>query len=360
MDTQTLLVTGGAGFIGVNFIKHMFRQQKDVTIVNLDKLTYAGSSKNVLFLENEKKHLFSKGSIGDRSLVKTLLHQHHPSAVINFAAETHVDRSIHTPEEFVQTNVVDCCSLLSEVTDYWNDLSSTEQEHFRFIQISTDEVYGSLEENSPPSTEESLCCPNSPYAASKAASDHFARAYYKTYGLPIIISRSTNNIGPFQHPEKLIPLVILYALSGKKIPIYGDGQNKRSWIHVEEHCNALRQILAKGEVGEIYNIGSEEELSNNLLVKNICSVLDKRFPNSSVTPHEQLITYIPDRPGHDYRYALNIQKIKKHIGWHCKRHLDEGLKETIDWYLNNINWLQNISNNESFNKWILENYEEQK
>lgn len=355
MRNDTILVTGGAGFIGLNFIQHILNKQEKLKVINLDCLTYAVSGKNLDFLQEEIRHLFVKGSIGDGALLSTIFDQHKPIAVINFAAETHVDRSIFYPSHFVQSNVVDLCTLLDETTKYYNSLSGDTSRKFRFIQISTDEVYGSLNQDSPSSDEQSLCCPNSPYAASKASADQFVRAYHQTFGLPAIITRSTNNFGPCQHPEKFIPLVILRAIEKQKIPIYGDGENRRSWIHVSDHCEAILQTLYKGRVGEIYNVGGGEEISNNELVEKIFSIMAETSPSSTI-PYEQLIAHVQDRPSHDFRYSLNVQKILEHTGWQLTSDFDSSLRETIEWYINNQNWLKAISEQEDFNKWMTKQY----
>lgn len=356
MGLDTILVTGGAGFIGANFIMYMCGLDSNLDVVNLDKLSYAGSSHTLKFLDKHTPHIFVKGDIGDRSLVNKLLREYKPHAIINFAAETHVDRSIFYPGHFIQSNIMDLSNLLSESVLYWQELVGGAKENFRFLHISTDEVYGSLDEDSPPSSEDSLCLPNSPYAASKASSDFFVRAFHKTYGLPVIITRSVNNYGPFQHPEKLIPLVIYRALKGENIPVYGDGKNRRTWIDVREHCRALNQILLKGSIGEIYNISSGEEMTNISLIKKICSILDEQINNSLHVPHEQLISFVGDRPGHDFRYALNVDKIEGGIGWKCERRMNSSLKETVSWYVNNLDWLDDISSSHEFHRWMDKQY----
>jgi dTDP-glucose 4,6-dehydratase len=356
MNTRTWLVTGGAGFIGSNFILSRFYRQP-LTLINVDKLTYAGNPHNLASLAAEKNYIFVQGDIGHESLMRDLLHQYQPEAVINFAAETHVDRSIYTPEAFIQTNVVGTFHLLQAVLDYWQALKSPVAEKFRFLHVSTDEVYGSLEADDPPCTEASPFAPNSPYSASKAAADHLVRAYHRTYGLPAIIARSSNNYGPLQFPEKLIPLIILHALQGKALPIYGDGGHLRDWLYVEDHCKALGLVLERGKVGETYNIGGGGEQTNLEVVRTICTLLDRLCPDSSYAPHASLITFVKDRPGHDRRYALNCAKITGELGWRPQETLSTGLRKTIRWYLDHPDWVSAVQTG-AYREWVQRHYGE--
>ena len=323
-----LLVTGGAGFIGSNFVVSTLAQ-RDEPIVTLDKLTYAGSMANLEAVRSDGRHTFVRGDICDRELVRSLLERHKPRAIVHFAAESHVDRSIAGPAEFVQTNVTGTWSLLEEARACCADPS------FRFLHISTDEVYGSLGPHDPAFTEETPYAPNSPYAASKAAADHLVRAYFHTYGLPVLTTNCSNNYGPRQFPEKLIPLMIRNALAGKPLPVYGDGRNVRDWLYVDDHCDALRRVLAKGKPGETYNIGGESERVNNDVVQLLCELLDKLAPRKGRS-YAELITYVKDRPGHDRRYAMDIGKIRRELGWRPKESFDSGLEKTVRWYLANM------------------------
>jgi dTDP-glucose 4,6-dehydratase len=327
-----ILITGGSGFIGANFIINWFNE-KDEPIVNLDKLTYAANQNNLLTLNKSDKYFFEKGSIEDSSLVTSLLEKYKPRAIINFAAESHVDRSISDSNAFIETNITGTHVLLKNSLNYFEKLNGLQKDGFRFIQISTDEVYGSLKKNEPQSIEESPYFPNSPYSASKASGDHLARAWYKTYGFPVITSNCTNNYGPFQHEEKLIPLMISFCLQGKKLPVYGNGSNIRDWLYVKDHCDALSLILESGKTGETYNIGGQNELKNLEVVNKICNILDSISPKKDGKSYLDQITFVEDRPGHDYRYGLNISKIKSHLGWSPKENFDSGLKKTIEWYL---------------------------
>ena len=327
-----ILITGGSGFIGANFIINWFNE-KDEPIVNLDKLTYAANQNNLLTLNKSDKYFFEKGSIEDSSLVTSLLEKYKPRAIINFAAESHVDRSILDSNTFIETNILGTHVLLKNSLNYFEKLNGVKKDSFKFIQISTDEVYGSLKKNEPQSIEESPYFPNSPYSASKASGDHLTRAWYKTYGFPVITSNCTNNYGPFQNEEKLIPLTISFCLQGKKLPIYGDGSNIRDWLYVKDHCDALSLILESGKTGETYNIGGKNELKNLEVVNKICNILDKISPKKDGKSYLDQITFVEDRPGHDYRYGLNISKIKSHLGWSPKENFDSGLKKTIEWYL---------------------------
>ena len=326
-----LLVTGGAGFIGSNFVVSTLAQTGEA-IVTLDKLTYAGSLMNLAAVSAEPRHTFVRGDICDRELVRGLLHKHQPRAIVHFAAESHVDRSISGPAEFVQANVVGTWSLLEEAREYCKSAAATD---FRFLHISTDEVYGSLTAGAPAFTEENPFAPNSPYAASKAAADHLVRAYFHTYGLPVLTTNCSNNYGPHQFPEKLIPLMIRNALAGKPLPVYGDGRNVRDWLYVSDHCDALRVVLASGRPGETYNIGGESERANNEVVQTLCALLDKARPRKSGS-HADLITFVTDRPGHDRRYAMNIAKIRRELGWQPKESFETGLEKTVHWYVENL------------------------
>jgi dTDP-glucose 4,6-dehydratase len=347
-----ILVTGGAGFIGGNFVIDWFTTENS-PVTNLDKLTYAGNLGNLAGLINDARHTFVHGDINDRQLVAALLRQHKPAAIVHFAAESHVDRSIHGPGEFVQANVVGTFSLLEEARAYWSGLASADKDRFRFLHVSTDEVYGSLRQDDPAFTEDSPYAPNSPYAASKAASDHLARAYHHTYGLPVITTNCSNNYGPLQFPEKLIPLMILNALQGKPLPVYGDGLNVRDWLYVGDHCAAIRLVLSKGRPGETYNIGGNNEKTNLDVVNTICSTLDKLQPGTS--PHSRLITFVKDRPGHDRRYAINASKMEIELGWSAQEEFASGLEKTVQWYLGHMNWVTSIQSGE-YRKWMDINY----
>jgi dTDP-glucose 4,6-dehydratase len=353
-DMKTYLVTGGAGFIGSNFVL-MQRMEKHVRIINLDLLTYAGNPKTLEPLKGDPDYLFIRGDIGDRNLVRNLLTKHEPSAVINFAAESHVDRSIDGPEDFIQTNVVGTLHLLEEVRRYWNNLQDEMKKKFRFLHVSTDEVYGSLGADDPSFHELTPYAPNSPYSASKAASDHLVRAYHHTYGLPTLTTNCSNNYGPRQFPEKLIPLIILNALKGKPLPIYGDGLNIRDWLYVEDHCEALQLVLEKGQVGEVYNIGGRCEKTNLDIVKTICDLLDKVCLQSPFAPHSSMITYVKDRPGHDRRYAIDCSKIERELGWQPKETFETGLKKTIEWYLGNPEWVESVQTG-AYREWVQKHY----
>jgi dTDP-glucose 4,6-dehydratase len=351
---KTYLVTGGAGFIGSNFVL-MQRLQRHARVINLDLLTYAGNPKNLEPLRGDTDYIFIHGDIGDKNLVCNLLQKYRPNAVVNFAAESHVDRSIDGPEDFIQTNVVGTFRLLEEARHYWNGLTTGEKEGFRLLHVSTDEVYGSLGPEDPPFHEETRYIPNSPYSASKAASDHLIRAYCHTYGLPVLTTNCSNNYGPRQFPEKLIPLVTLNALNGKPIPVYGDGSNVRDWLYVDDHCEALRLVLEKGRVGETYNIGGHCEKSNLEVVKTICKVLDDVSPNSQYSPRASLITFVKDRPGHDRRYAIDASKIERELGWRARETFETGLEKTIRWYLENAKWVESIQTG-AYREWIEKQY----
>lgn len=351
---KTWLVTGGAGFIGSNFVLQQ-RQAQTARIINLDKLTYAGNPNNLAALQDDPDHLLQVGDIGDRELVARLLREHQVEAVVHFAAESHVDRSIRSPEAFIETNVVGTFRLLEEVRHYWEELPADRQAAFRFLHISTDEVYGSLGPTDPAFTETTPYAPNSPYSASKAASDHLVRAYHETYGLPVLITNCSNNYGPFQFPEKFIPLMILNALHGKKLPIYGDGLNVRDWLYVTDHCEAVRLVLARGRVGESYNIGGCCEKTNLEVVTQICAILDELFPQAPSVPHSSLITFVPDRPGHDRRYAMNISKIQRELGWTPRESFDSGLAKTVQWYLDNPQWVAAVTSG-AYRQWLHVHY----
>jgi dTDP-glucose 4,6-dehydratase len=326
-----LLVTGGAGFIGSNFVLSTLAAGGE-SVVNLDKLTYAGSLDNLRDVASDRRHVFVKGDICDRALVRRLLAEHRPRAVVHFAAESHVDRSIEGPSEFIQTNVVGTFSLLEEARAWWSALAGSEKEGFRFVQVSTDEVYGSLEPDAPAFTEAHPHAPNSPYAASKAAADHLVRAYHHTYGLPVLTTNCSNNYGPHQFPEKLIPLMITQALAGKPLPVYGDGQNVRDWLYVLDHCDAVRAVLDRGTPGETYNIGGNSERKNLDLVRTLCALLDESRPRERGR-YADLISMVKDRPGHDRRYAIDATKIARDLGWRPKESFETGLRKTVDWYL---------------------------
>jgi dTDP-glucose 4,6-dehydratase len=352
---KVILVTGGAGFIGSNFV-HQQIKTTDNMVINLDKLTYAGNMENLASLADNPRHIFVQGDIGDRFLVDSLFALHKPDTVVNFAAESHVDRSIHGPEDFIQTNVVGTFHLLEASRAYWNALSTPDQAAFRFLHVSTDEVYGSLSATAPAFTENHPYAPNSPYSASKAASDHLVRAYHHTYGLPTLTTNCSNNYGAYQFPEKLIPLLIMNALQGKALPIYGDGLNIRDWLYVEDHCRAISAVLDKGALGEVYNIGGNYEKTNLDIVHTVCAILDELVPDSPHRPHQQLITYVKDRPGHDKRYAIDASKIKAHIGWQPAETFESGIRKTVTWYLENAAWVENITSG-SYQQWINQNYE---
>ncbi len=330
-----ILVTGGSGFIGANFILNWFSENEE-PLVNLDKLTYASNQDNLKHLKNSKNYFFEKGSIEDLSLVTALLEKYQPRAVINFAAESHVDRSISDSDDFIQTNILGTHTLLKASLKYFETLKGSEKDNFRYIQISTDEVYGSLKDKDPQSLEDSPYFPNSPYSASKASGDHLARAWHETFGLPVITTNCTNNYGPFQHEEKLIPLMISYSLKGKKLPIYGDGSNVRDWLYVKDHCDALSLVLKKGRTGETYNIGGKNEIKNIEVVTQICNLLDDIYPKKNGGSYSDQITFVEDRLGHDYRYGLNISKIENEIGWSPKENFHSGINKTVEWYLKKI------------------------
>lgn len=350
-----LLITGGAGFIGSNFILN--RIEKGDQVVNLDKLTYSGNLNNLVSVQNRENYSFVRGDIGDKSLVRKIFSECRPDAVVNFAAETHVDRSVIDPESFVRTNVLGTSNLLLETLEYWKSLSQEGKAKFRFHHISTDEVYGSLGFEDPAFTENTAYAPNSPYSASKASSDHFVRAFHETYGLPTLISNCSNNYGPRQFPEKLIPLMVLNAIEGKPLPIYGNGKNIRDWLHVFDHCDAISLILEKSKPGECYNVGGNSEKNNLEVVAAIINVLDQEVPRPDGKSYSEQIHFVKDRPGHDLRYAINADKIKKDLGWTPKFNFDQGIRETVLWYLANEDWVKNVKDG-SYQDWIKKNYEE--
>ncbi len=349
-----ILVTGGAGFIGANFVIEWLARTGE-PVVNLDKLTYAGNLASLASLEGDSRHVFVQGDIGDRALAEKLLAQYKPRAVINFAAESHVDRSIHGPADFIETNVVGTFNLLEAVRAWWGGLEGEARANFRFLHVSTDEVYGSLRPNDPAFSESTPYAPNSPYSASKAASDHLVRAYHHTYGLPVLTTNCSNNYGPYQFPEKLIPLVIHNAISGKPLPIYGDGSNIRDWLYVTDHCTAIMAVLEKGRLGETYNIGGNSEKTNLEVVKTICAILDELHANSPVTPHEKLIAFVKDRPGHDARYAIDSRKIQRELGWQPQESFETGIRKTVAWYLAHEAWVENVISGE-YRHWVQTNY----
>jgi dTDP-glucose 4,6-dehydratase len=349
-----VLVTGGAGFIGSNFVLQWLSSEH-TEVINLDKLTYAGNLANLQVASGNPKHSFVQGDIGDRNLVAELFVRYRPWAIVHFAAESHVDRSIHAPDEFVRTNVNGTFSLLEEARAYWEGLPENEKKRFRFLHISTDEVYGSLGPDDTPFVETSRYAPNSPYSASKAASDHLVRAYFHTYNLPTVTTNCSNNYGPYQFPEKLIPLAIHNAVSGKPVPIYGDGGNVRDWLYVADHCEALRLVLKRGRPGETYNIGGGNEKKNIEIVETICSILDELRPNDPVVPHRQLITFVKDRPGHDRRYAIDAGKIRRELQWKPRETFETGIRKTIEWYLANDHWVREASSG-VYRQWVAKHY----
>ncbi len=350
-----ILVTGGAGFIGGNFVLDWLKDPKTEGIVNLDKLTYAGNLATLDSLKGDPRHIFVHGDIGDKELVAKLLKEYQPRATVNFAAESHVDRSIHGPAEFVQTNIVGTFNLLECAREYWNSLDEGKKAAFRFHHVSTDEVYGSLSAMAPAFTEMHPYEPNSPYSASKAASDHLVRAWFHTYGFPVVTTNCSNNYGPYHFPEKLIPLVILNALNSKPLPIYGDGQQVRDWLYVGDHCSAIREVLAKGKLGETYNIGGWNEKANIEVVKTICQILDELRPRSDKKSYAEQITFVKDRPGHDRRYAIDASKIKRELGWRPTETFDTGIKKTVQWYLDNPVWVEGVVSG-SYREWLQKQY----
>ena len=345
-----ILVTGAAGFIGANFVLDWLAQS-DEPVINLDKLTYAGNLQSLASLQGDTRHIFVHGDIGDRALVDRLLAEHQPRAVVNFAAESHVDRSIHGPEDFIQTNVVGTFHLLESVRAYWGQLEGEAKSSFRFLHVSTDEVYGTLGPSDPPFTENNPYEPNSPYSASKAASDHLVRAYHHTYGLPVLTTNCSNNYGPYHFPEKLIPLMIVNALAGKPLPVYGDGMQIRDWLFVKDHCSAIRRVLEAGTPGETYNVGGWNEKPNIDIVNTVCALLDEMSPRADGKSYAEQITYVADRPGHDRRYAIDATKIHRELGWKPAETFETGIRKTVRWYLDNQAWVQQVQSG-SYREWI--------
>jgi dTDP-glucose 4,6-dehydratase len=353
---KNILITGGAGFIGSNFIHHILNHRSTLHITNLDDLTYSGNLDNLKDIQNLDRYHFIKGNICDPEAINCLFQKYTFDTVVHFAAESHVDRSIQNPMQFIETNVVGTANLLRNALIYWEKLEPGQKRAFRFLHVSTDEVFGSLDAGDPPFSETTPYAPNSPYAASKAASDHLVRSYYQTYHFPAIITNCSNNYGPFQFPEKLIPLIILNAIAGKPLPIYGDGRQVRDWLYVLDHCQALLEILEKGKIGETYNIGGNNQPANLDIVRQICSILDELRPESPFKPHSQLIQFVPDRPGHDRRYAMDTRKIEKEIGWQPRENLESGLEKTVKWYLDHPDWVENIQKKPDYQAWMNVNY----
>ena len=349
-----ILVTGGAGFIGGNFVLDWLAGS-DEPVVNLDALTYAGNLHTLESLKNDARHIFVHGDIGDAILVPELLKKHRPRAVVNFAAESHVDRSIHGPADFIQTNVLGTFNLLESVRAYWSELPESEKSAFRFLHVSTDEVYGSLEKDDAPFAETHRYEPNSPYSASKAASDHLVRAWHHTYGLPVLTTNCSNNYGPYHFPEKLIPLVILNALAGKSLPIYGDGQQIRDWLYVRDHCSAIRRVLEAGRLGETYNVGGWNEKANLDVVKTICTLLDEMQPRADGLSYAEQITFVTDRAGHDRRYAIDARKLERELGWKPAETFESGIRKTVQWYLDNTEWTSNVTTG-AYREWTEQQY----
>jgi dTDP-glucose 4,6-dehydratase len=347
-------VTGGAGFIGSNFLLQWLAAE-GTPVVNLDKLTYAGNLGNLEKISGDSRYSFVHGDIADRKLVSDLLGRCRPRAIVHFAAESHVDRSIHGPDDFVRTNVNGTFNLLEEARAYWTGLEQEERGKFRFLHVSTDEVYGSLGPKDPAFSETTPYLPNSPYSATKAASDHLVRAYHHTYGMPVLTTNCSNNYGPYQFPEKLIPLTILNAINGKAIPVYGDGQNVRDWLFVADHCEAIRAVLAGGKSGETYNVGGRNEKPNLEIVRTICSILDELRPGDAIAPHHKLITYVQDRPGHDRRYAMDTRKIERELNWQPRETFESGIRKTVEWYLANDAWIREVTSGH-YREWIATQY----
>jgi dTDP-glucose 4,6-dehydratase len=350
-----ILITGGAGFIGGNFALEWLDNANNENLVNLDKLTYAGNLETLNTIKDDPRYFFYHGDIGDKAFILKILSEHRPLAIINFAAESHVDRSILGPGEFIQTNIVGTFNLLECARAYWNDLLEPQKSSFRFLHVSTDEVYGSLGPNDPPFTEKHPFEPNSPYSASKAASDHLVRAWFHTYGFPVLTTNCSNNYGPYHFPEKLIPLCILNALNGKPLPIYGDGQQVRDWLYVKDHCSAIRTVLEKGTLGETYNIGGWNEKPNIDVVKTICSILDELNPRLDGKSYSEQITFVKDRPGHDRRYAIDASKIERELGWKPAETFETGIRKTVQWYLDNPKWVEGVVSG-SYRQWIDQQY----
>jgi len=353
---QNVLITGGAGFIGSNFINYFLKAETRARVINLDALTYSGNLENLAHLSGRDDYIFIEGNICDFELVLSLFKRYDVDTVVHFAAETHVDRSIVDPRTFIDTNVMGTYSLLEAARSVWLKEMNKNEKYKRFHHISTDEVFGSLNPNDPPFTEKTPYRPNSPYAASKAASDHLVLAYSHTYGLPVTITNCSNNYGPYQYPEKLIPLMIINALNGKKLPIYGDGQNIRDWLYVEDHCEAICRVLENGKEGETYIVGGNTQPTNLEVVETICDLIDQHKPKSKFVPHQSLIEFVPDRPGHDFRYAMDISKITRELGWQPNHSFDLGLEKTVTWYLSNPEWINSIQKKKNFQDWIGVNY----
>ena len=352
-----ILVTGGAGFIGSNFVLDWCNTQS-TQVINLDALTYAGNLHNLDELQGNAQHTFAHGDIGDHALVTNLLETHQPQAVVHFAAESHVDRSIHGPEAFIQTNIVGTFRLLEAVRNYWNPLPADQKSKFRYLHVSTDEVYGSLAPGAPAFTEKHTYEPNSPYSASKAASDHLVRAYHHTYGLPTLTTNCSNNYGPYHFPEKLIPLMIVNALAGKSLPIYGDGMQIRDWLYVKDHCSAIRRVLEAGKPGEVYNVGGWNEKPNIDIVNTLCALLDELRPRADGKSYKTQITYVQDRPGHDRRYAIDASKIHQELGWKPAETFESGIRKTVQWYLDNPDWIANVQNG-NYRDWLQQQYKDE-
>ena len=353
---MTLLVTGGAGFIGANFVLDWLTACNE-TIINLDKLTYAGNPETLASLQGDARHQLVQGDIGDAALVSRLLAEHKPRAVVNFAAESHVDRSIHGPGDFIETNIVGTFHLLESVRGYWADLPEADKTAFRFLHVSTDEVYGSLAKTDPAFTETHRYEPNSPYSASKAASDHLVRAWHHTYGLPVLTTNCSNNYGPYHFPEKLIPLMIVNALAGKPLPVYGDGMQIRDWLYVKDHCSAIRRVLEAGRLGEVYNVGGWNEKPNIEIVQTICLLLDEMRPKADGTRYASQITYVTDRPGHDRRYAIDARKLEAELGWKPAETFETGIRKTVEWYLAHPEWVAHVQSG-AYRDWVSKNYTE--
>ena len=349
-----ILVTGGAGFIGANFVLDWLATQQEA-VVNVDKLTYAGNLENLASVQGDARHVFVQADIGDSTVIEALLAKYQPRAVINFAAESHVDRSIHGPEDFIQTNVVGTFRLLEAVRGYWSGLQGSAKSDFRFLHVSTDEVYGTLSPTDPAFTEENNYEPNSPYSASKAASDHLVRAWHHTYGLPVLTTNCSNNYGPLHFPEKLIPLVIVNALAGKPLPVYGDGMQVRDWLYVCDHCSAIRRVLEAGKLGETYNVGGWNEKANIDIVKTVCALLDELRPRADGQGYAEQITYVTDRPGHDRRYAIDARKLERELGWKPAETFDTGIRKTVQWYLDNPEWVSNVQSG-AYRDWVQKQY----
>lgn len=349
-----ILVTGGAGFIGANFVLAWLGDKSADGVVNVDKLTYAGNRKTLASVEDDPRHVFSQTDICDRDALDKLFATYKPRAVVHFAAESHVDRSIHGPGEFIQTNIVGTFTLLEAARAYWSELAEPAKSDFRFLHVSTDEVFGSLSETDPQFSETTPYAPNSPYSASKAASDHLVRAYHHTYGLPVLTTNCSNNYGPYHFPEKLIPLVIANALAGKPLPIYGDGKNVRDWLYVRDHCSAIREVLARGRLGETYNVGGWNEKTNLDVVHTLCDLLDELSPKATGSYRDQ-ITFVKDRPGHDRRYAIDARKLERELGWKPAETFESGLRKTVQWYLDNQAWVQDVMSGE-YRNWVAKQY----